>query len=69
MPVGSDSPARARAGNAVIGHVVLVMAALAICAITALLEDRTGPQAPAPVRPDQPPSADSEDTGTVGARF
>ena len=39
-----------------IRHVVLVMAALAICAITAaLLRDRTGTQAPPPVRPDQPP--------------
>src|SRR5260370_34204502 len=37
-------------------HAVLVMAALAICAITAaLLKDRTDTQAPPPVRPDQPP--------------
>ncbi len=35
------------------------MAALAICAVTAaLLKDRTGTQAPPPVRPDQPPPAD-----------
>jgi hypothetical protein len=35
---------------------VLVMAALAICAITAaLLKDRTDTQAPPPVRPDRPP--------------
>jgi hypothetical protein len=34
------------------------MAALAICAVTAaLLRDRTGTQAPPPVRPDQPPPA------------
>jgi SRSO17 transposase len=39
-------------------HTVLVMAALAICAITAaLLRHRTDTQAPAPVRPDQPPPA------------
>src|SRR5215467_16251698 len=35
------------------------MAALAICAVTAaLLRYRTDTQAPAPVRPDQPPPAD-----------
>jgi SRSO17 transposase len=40
-------------------HTVLVMAALAICAITAAqLKDRTDTQAPPPVRPDQPPPAD-----------
>jgi hypothetical protein len=38
---------------------VLVMAALAICAITAAqLKDRTDTQAPPPVRPDQPPPAE-----------
>jgi hypothetical protein len=38
---------------------VLVMAALAICAVTAaLLRDRTNTQAPPPARPDQPPPAD-----------
>jgi hypothetical protein len=37
---------------------VLVMAALAICAVTAaLLRHRTDTQAPAPVHPDQPPPA------------
>jgi hypothetical protein len=37
-------------------HLVLVMAALAICAITAaLLKDRTDTQAPPPIRPGQPP--------------
>jgi hypothetical protein len=36
---------------------VLVMAALAACAVTAaLLHDRTDTQAPPPVRPDQPPT-------------
>jgi len=36
-------------------HAVLVMAALAICAVTAaLLKDRTGTQGPPPTRPDQP---------------
>jgi SRSO17 transposase len=45
--------------TAIARHVVLVMAALAICAVTAaLLRDRTDTQAPAPVRPDQPPPAE-----------
>jgi SRSO17 transposase len=45
--------------TAIARHTVLVMAALAICAITAaLLRDRTGTQAPPPTRPDQPPPAD-----------
>jgi SRSO17 transposase len=44
--------------TAIIRHTVLVMAALAICAVTAaLLRRRTGTQAPAPTRPDQPPPA------------
>ncbi len=43
--------------TAIARHTVLVMAALAICAVTAaLLRDRTGTQAP--VRPDQAPPAD-----------
>ena len=42
--------------TAIARHTVLVMAALAICAITAAqLADRTDTQAPAPVTPDQPP--------------
>ena len=46
-----------RLHTAIIRHTVLVMAALAICAITAaLLRRRTGTQAPAPARPDQPPA-------------
>jgi SRSO17 transposase len=45
--------------TAIARHTVLVMAALAICAITAaLLRDRTDTQAPPPVRPDQPPPPD-----------
>ena len=45
--------------TAIARHTVLVMAALAICAVTAaLLRRRTGTQAPAPVLPDQPPPAD-----------
>ena len=45
--------------TAIARHTVLVMAVLAICAITAaLLRHCTGTQAPAPVRPDQPPPAD-----------
>jgi SRSO17 transposase len=45
--------------TAIARHTVLVMAALAICAITAaLLKSRTDTQAPPPVRPGQPPPAD-----------
>jgi SRSO17 transposase len=45
--------------TAIARHTVLVMAALAACAVTAaLLRDRTGTLAPPPVRPDQPPPAD-----------
>jgi SRSO17 transposase len=45
--------------DAIARHTVLVMAALAICAVTAaLLRDRTDTQAPEPVRPDQQPPAD-----------
>src|SRR5262249_58517022 len=45
--------------TAIARHTVLVMAALAICAVTtALLHMRTDTRAPAPVRPDQPPPAD-----------
>jgi SRSO17 transposase len=45
--------------TAIARHVVLVMAALAICAITAAaLRDRTSTCPPAPIRPDQPPPAD-----------
>jgi SRSO17 transposase len=45
--------------SAIARHTVLVMAALAACAVTAaLLRDRTDTQAPPPARPDQPPPAD-----------
>ena len=45
--------------TAIARHTVLVMAALAICAITAaLLKPGTDAQAPPPVRPGQPPPAD-----------
>jgi SRSO17 transposase len=45
--------------TAIARHTVLVMAALAIYAVTAaLLRDRTGTQAPPPIRPGQPPPAD-----------
>ena len=50
---------QARLYTAILRHVVLVMAALAVCAITAaLVKDRTDTQAPPPVRPGQrlPPS-------------
>jgi len=47
---------QARLYTAIARHAVLVMAALAICAITAaLVKDRTDTQAPPPVRPGQPP--------------
>ena len=50
---------QARLYTAITRHAVLVMAALAICAITtALLRDRTDTQAPPPVRPGQPPPAE-----------
>jgi SRSO17 transposase len=50
---------QARLYTAIARHAVLVMAALAICAVTAArLKDRTDTQAPAPVRPDQPPPAE-----------
>jgi len=46
---------QARLYTAIARHTVLIMAALAICAVTAaLLRDRTGTQAPPPARPDQP---------------
>ena len=45
-----------RLHTAILRHAVLVMAALAICAVTAAqVKDRTDTQAPPPVRPDQPP--------------
>jgi SRSO17 transposase len=45
--------------TAIARHTMLVMAALAICAVTAaLLKDRTDTQAPPPARPDQPPPPD-----------
>jgi SRSO17 transposase len=47
---------QARLYTAIQRHTVLVMAALAICAVTAAqLADRTSTQAPAPVMPDQAP--------------
>jgi len=50
---------QARLFAAITRHLVLVMAALAVCAVTAaLLKDRTDTQAWPPVRPDQPPPAD-----------
>ena len=45
--------------TAIARHTVLVMAALAVCAVTAaLLKDRTNAQPPPPARPGQPPPAD-----------
>jgi SRSO17 transposase len=50
---------QARLYTAIRRHLVLVMAALAICAITAAqLRDRTDAQAPPPVTPGQAPPAD-----------
>ncbi len=50
---------QARLCTAILRHIVLVMAALAVCAVTAaLLRTRTGTQAPAPGAPGQPPPAD-----------
>ncbi|MFJ2030012.1 hypothetical protein [Streptosporangium sp. NPDC087985] len=45
--------------EAFLRHIVLVMAALAICAASAAAaRRRTDTQAPPPIRPDQPPPAD-----------
>ena len=45
--------------TAILRHAVLVMAALAICAVTAaLLKDRTDTQDPPPVTADQAPPAE-----------
>jgi SRSO17 transposase len=50
---------QARLYTAIARHAVLVMAVLAICAVTAAqLRDRTGTQAPPPAGPDAPPPAD-----------
>ena len=50
---------QARLYTAILRHVVLVMAALAICAVTAArLGNRARAQAPAPARPDDTPPAD-----------
>ena len=50
---------RWRLYEAIARHTVLVMAALAICAVTAaLLRDRADTPAPPPAWPDQPPPAD-----------
>ena len=50
---------QARLYTAILRHFVLVMAALAVCAVTAAwLRDRTGTQAPPPASPDAPPPAD-----------
>jgi len=50
---------QARLYTAILRHVVLVMAAFAICAVTAaMLRARTDTQAPPPSAPGQPPPAD-----------
>jgi SRSO17 transposase len=50
---------QARLYTAILRHTVLVMAALAICAVTAAgLRDRAGAPVPPPGRPDDPPPAD-----------
>jgi hypothetical protein len=55
--VAGDPPlCQARLYTAIARHIVLVMAALAICAVTAaLLRDRAGTQAPPPTAPGQAP--------------
>jgi SRSO17 transposase len=50
---------QARLYTAILRHLVLVMAALAICAVTAAqLRHQTDAQSPPPARPDQQPPAD-----------
>jgi SRSO17 transposase len=50
---------QARLYTAILRHFVLVMAALAVCAVTAAwLRDRAGTQAPPPVSPEARPPAD-----------
>jgi SRSO17 transposase len=50
---------QARLYTAILRHAVLVMAALAVCAVTAAqLRDRTGTQAPPPAGPHDKPPAD-----------
>jgi SRSO17 transposase len=50
---------QARLYTAILRHIVLVMAVLAICAVTAAtLRGRTGTQAPPPARPGDAPPAD-----------
>jgi hypothetical protein len=50
---------QARLYTAIARHIALVMAALAICAVTAAqLRNRTDTQAPPPARPDDAPPAD-----------
>jgi SRSO17 transposase len=50
---------QARLYTAILRHIVLVMAALAICAVTAAqLRARTGPRVPPPASPGQAPPAD-----------
>jgi SRSO17 transposase len=50
---------QARLYTAILRHIVLVMAALAICAVTAAyLGDRTDTQSPPPVNPEQAPPRD-----------
>ena len=56
--IGLDQ-SQVRLYHAILRHTILVMAALAGCAVTAVrLKDKTSTQAPLPVHPDQPPPAD-----------
>jgi SRSO17 transposase len=51
---------QARLYTAILRHIVLVMAVLAVCAVTAAqLRDRTDTQAPPPASPDAAPPADA----------
>lgn len=61
---------QARLYTAILRHAVLVMAALAICAVTAAqVKDRTDTQAPPPVRPDQPPPPEPGMIPLIAGRF
>jgi hypothetical protein len=58
QPGGLDQ-CQARLYTAILRHVVLVMAALAVCAVTAAqFRDRTDAQAPPPAGPGDRPPAD-----------
>jgi hypothetical protein len=60
---------QARLYTAILRHLVLVMAALAVCAVTAAhLRDRTDTQAPPPVTPGQAPPGEPGMIPGLGVR-